>query len=111
MSGPPIAGTPEEWGILRYIPRQHLPNCEVWAFGSRARRGAKPFSDLDLAIIGETPMDDIGALKDALCESDLPFRVDIVEWARLDATFQRIVEAGRVIVQTSSTPTKRVPTY
>ena len=104
MSGPPIAVTPEEWGILRDILRRHLPNREVWAFGSRASRRAKPFSDLDLAIIGETPIDDLGALTDALCESDLPFRVDIVDWARIDETFQRIVEAGRVIVQSSSTP-------
>ena len=53
---PDIAITSEQWQIVAAIIQKHIPNTTVWAFGSRAKHQAKPFSDLDLAIIGETPM-------------------------------------------------------
>lgn len=104
MIAPPIDVRPEEWRILRDILRQYVAGREVWAFGSRTRGAAKTYSDLDLAIIGDRPLDDIGALRDALCESDLPFRVDIVDWAATAESFRRIIEAGHVVIQTSSAP-------
>ena len=33
-----------------------MPNRKVWAFGSRATGTTKPFSDLDLAILGDQPL-------------------------------------------------------
>jgi hypothetical protein len=60
---------------------------------------------LDLAIVGETTLDDIGALRDTLCESDLPYRVDIVELAHTDETFRQIIESDRIAIQSGSTQT------
>ncbi len=106
MSVLPIDIRPKDWGILRDILGRQMPGREVWAFGSRARGTAKPFSDLDIAIVTDAPLplEEIGALKDALTESELPFRVDIVDWACTDAAFRKIIEKDRVVVQSSSTP-------
>ncbi len=46
------------------------------AFGSRARRNAKKFSDPDLAIIGEHPigLDLSSRLAEAFAASNLPYK-------------------------------------
>ena len=46
---PDIDISPGQWDIVHDILQRHVPGHEVWAFGSRARRRAKPYSDLDLA--------------------------------------------------------------
>ncbi len=33
------------------ILRKYVPQCEVWAFGSRVTSRARSYSDLDLAIV------------------------------------------------------------
>ncbi len=92
---------PEEWAIVSGILRAFLPGREIWAFGSRATGTAKPYSDLDLALIGETPLplDTLAALREAFSESDLPWKVDLVDWATTNATFRKVIEARRVVVQ------------
>lgn len=76
------------------ILRHHLPGREVWAFGSRATGRARRHSDLDLAVLGETPLsfERSGALAEAFSDSDLPFRVDVVDWTRTSETFRQIIE-------------------
>ena len=60
----------------------------VLAFGSRVRRAqkpiVKPFADLDIALTG-LPLDpaDLYLLRDAMSQSQLPFRVDICYWLDL----------------------------
>jgi predicted nucleotidyltransferase len=46
-------------------------------FGSRVQGTAKPFSDLDLAVMGDVPLDfrQLADLKDAFAESDLPWLI------------------------------------
>ena len=95
---------PRHEAIVREILRSTAPDCEVWAFGSRAHgRGLKPFSDLDLAVIGggNALGQRCAALRRALEDSSLPFRVDVVEWASLDDTFRELIRRERVVVQTS----------
>ena len=78
-----------------------MPHYEVWAFGSRAKRMAKPYSDLDLAVIADQPLrlETQGALADAFAESELPWRVDVVDWATASDAFRSIIERDKVIVQ------------
>ena len=86
-------------GIVRDILRAHLPkSARVWVFGSRATGTARRWSDLDLAIDAGRPLtlDETAALREAFEESDLPYRVDLVDWHAIDARFRRIIEAGRV---------------
>lgn len=80
---PLIDVRPDLWDIVRGILQAHVPQYEVWAFGSRAKWTAKPYSDLDLAVISTAPLplETSAALSDAFAESDLPWRVDVVDWA------------------------------
>mgnify|MGYP000237540070 CR=1 FL=1 len=91
----------EEWHIVEAILQRHVPDREVWAFGSRAKWTAKEFSDLDLAILGETSLtlDKSAALADAFAESDLPWKVDVVDWATTSSSFRKIIERDKVVVQ------------
>ena len=78
-----------------------MPGCEVRAFGSRATRTAKDYSALDLAVVGNGPIDSraLGRLKAALDESDLPMRVDVLDWHFTSESFREAIEPDHVIVQ------------
>ena len=102
MSTPPtrVDLRPDHWAIVRNALRRYVPDREVLVFGSRATCTAKEYSDLDLAIMGEEPLSlrVVSALEEALGESDLPFKVDIVDWARIDEGFRRIIRGHGVVV-------------
>jgi len=104
MTVPPIDKSPQEWCIVRDILHRHVPDREVWDFGSRAKRNARTYSDLDLAVITDTPLPFAcgGGLAEDFSASDLPFRVDILDWATTRDDLRRIVERDRVIVQPAS---------
>lgn len=98
---PKIDIRPDHWEMVRDILQKHVPQHEVWAFGSRAKWAAKEFSDLDLAVIGNKPLslDVSAALSDEFSESDLPYRVDVVDWATTSESFRKIIERDKVVVQ------------
>ncbi len=72
----------------------HVPGREIRVMGSRVSGRARPFSDLDLVIMGDEPLDlrSLSQLRDAFDESSLPFAVDIVEWASASDMFRRIID-------------------
>jgi type I restriction enzyme, S subunit len=98
---PPIDIDPGHWALVRSILQKHVPHHTVWAFGSRAKWTAKPYSDLDLVIATDQPLPlhTSAALADDFSESDLPWKVDVLDWAVLSAEFRQIVERDRVVVQ------------
>ena len=99
MSAHAIDMTPEHRRLAAGILRAHLPRgATVWAFGSRATRQARRYSDLDLAIDAGRPLslDETAALAEAFSDSDLPYRVDIVDWRAIDAEFARLIAANRL---------------
>lgn len=98
---PPIDITPRDWVDVLRILREQAPSMEVWAFGSRARRTAKPYSDLDLALITRQPLslEQLASITDAFATSDLPIRVDVVDWTATSEAFRKIIERDKVVVQ------------
>jgi len=94
---------PDYWDIVSAILREHVPDRKVLAFGSRATWTAKKYSDLDLAVLGDEPLtlNISAALSEEFSESDLPFKVDIVEWARIDETLRAKINRDGVAVQDS----------
>lgn len=98
---PPVELDARDWRIVQAILARLLPNQEVWAFGSRARGGAKKYSDLDLALVGEErlPFSLLNELAEAFDESDLTIKVDLVDWTATSEAFRRIIEQDRVVVQ------------
>ena len=86
---------------MQHILQTHLSDMEVWAFGSRARNTAKPYSDLDLALISKEPLSlqRLADITSAFEESDLTIRVDIVDWATCSQTFRDVIAKDKVVVQ------------
>lgn len=78
---------------VRQILARHVPHREVRAFGSRVTHQAKPYSDLDLAIMGAEPVSASIMAHLALDfeESDLPFRVDLVQWRNAPASLRQVI--------------------
>ena len=98
---PKLQITNEEKNIVQNILQQYVPNCEVWAFGSRATNSAKKYSDLDLAIIGKQPLSvqKMADLNNAFSESDLIWKVDIVDWCNISDWFKKIIAKDKIIFQ------------
>jgi predicted nucleotidyltransferase len=95
-----IDATDEQLKIIVDILKRCVPHCEVRAFGSRYNGTSKEYSDLDLAIIGEDELDwqVIANLKDEFEESDLPFRVEVLDWHTVSPEFRKVIEMGYEVV-------------
>ncbi|WP_108645789.1 nucleotidyltransferase family protein [Polynucleobacter rarus] len=100
---PPIEVSSSEWKIIEEILITFAPNQEVLAFGSRAKFLAKPYSDLDLALKGEMPLNlsSVVDLKEAFSNSDLTFKVDIVQWENISEAFREIISKNSVLIKKS----------
>ena len=92
---------PDHWAIVRRILQKHVPQYAVWAFGSRAKWSAKEYSDLDLAIITEKPLplSISAALDEDFSESDLPWKVDVVDWASTSDAFRKAIAQDKIVLQ------------
>lgn len=97
--------TPEQLKKLRELLTRHLPNTEVWAYGSRVKGTAKPWSDLDLAVIaGPQQKAAVADLREAFEESDLPFRVDLFVWDEIPETFRDNIRRERIVLTSVEQP-------
>lgn len=87
--------------VVKKILRQYVPDCEVLVFGSRLTDQVKSYSDLDLALHGKQKIEreKLIELKDAFEESNLPFRVDVLDWHRIAESFRKIIQKDFVIIQ------------
>ena len=86
---------------MRRILREHLPEAEVRAFGSRVAGGARQYSDLDLAVVGTSEFDwgRLSRVSTALSKSNLPIRVDLLDWHEVSARFRRVIGEKFVVIQ------------
>lgn len=64
--------------------------ARAYVFGSRVSGGARRYSDLDLALEWVRPLglDVLGEIAEALSESDLAYKVDIVDLATVTPAFR-----------------------
>jgi predicted nucleotidyltransferase len=92
---------PEWLDIIRRIFAVHLPEVEVIAYGSRVSGTAHGGSDLDLVVRNRNnpllPTGNLGAVRDAFSESNLPILVDIQDWARIPDGFREEIELTGVV--------------
>lgn len=75
--------------ILISILEKH--DYQFFVFGSRANGRAKKFSDLDLVFFDPIPNNVLINIEDELEESDLPYKVDIVDYNKCDEDFKKII--------------------
>ena len=86
--------------MLEALLQEHLPEVEVWAYGSRVNGESHDGSDLDLVLRGPgLAKIDISRLVDfeeALRDSTVPFLVEAHDWARLPESFHSSIERDYV---------------
>jgi predicted nucleotidyltransferase len=89
--------------LVESLLRTHVPDMEVWAYGSRVSGGSHDASDLDLVLRNPHNLQEevasLAELKEAFIESNLPIRVDVMDWARIPESFHREIERAHVVVQ------------
>ena len=78
---------------------KYLPHTSVWAHGSRVTGNAKPWSDLDLVVFtGTQDKYQLSLLKEALEESNLSLRVELLEWDSLPDNFKKNITAFHAVL-------------
>ena len=96
---------PNHLDIVERILAEHVPGCEVRAFGSRAAWTARDYSDVDLAVVGDGPLHwrTLSRLREAFEESRLPMRVDVLDWHAISEGFREAIKSDCVVVQEAVT--------
>jgi uncharacterized protein len=84
--------------VLSILAATLPASTTAWVFGSRATGRARRYSDLDLAIDAGRPLtlDETARLNEAFRESDLPYRVDLVDWQGIGDRFRQTIAADRL---------------
>ena len=87
---------------LEALLREHVPDVEVWAYGSRVNGRSHPGSDLDLVLRSST-LEPLGTeyleLIDAFEQSNIPILIQAHDWARLPEPFHKQIEQDYVVLQ------------
>lgn len=73
--------------------------CVIYLFGSRATGSAGPTSDYDLAALAKDNLSGkLSWLRQRLEQSDIPYKIDLVDLQTVSADFKQRVQAeGQVI--------------
>ena len=95
---------PSRWlNLIQQMLAAHVPNAEVWAYGSRVTGGSHDASDLDLVVrnpgVLSAQTRDLAELRGAFVESKLPIRVDVLDWAAIPESFHREILRAYVVLQ------------
>lgn len=94
---------PRYLDTVQAILHQHLPQAEVWAYGSRVYGDCHDTSDLDLVVRNPaalaTACPELADAAEAFSHSNLPIMVQIVDWARIPPAFHDEILAGYVVVK------------
>ena len=99
---------PKHRRMLEGLLREHLPDVEVWAYGSRVNGRSHDGSDLDLVLRGpglkEIPASRLTDFEEAVRESTIPFPVKARDWTRLPERFHREIEREYVVLVCKRSP-------
>ena len=98
----PLHLSPRHRAEIEALLRKHLPEVEVWAYGSRVTGRSHDGSDLDLVLrapgLTRIPAAALADLADSIRESTIPFLVEAHDWARLPARFHRGIERNHFVL-------------
>ena len=86
---------------IERLIKHHLPDVEVWAYGSRTNGGSHEGSDLNLVLrthdLAPVNYKSYLALKETLTASSIPILVEIRDWAYLPESFHGEIEKGHIV--------------
>ena len=72
-----------------------------FAFGSRVKGNPRRFSDLDICFVEDIPWNIRAHIDEDFDESDLPYKVDVIDWNACDKNFQNLIKKDLVLIQGS----------
>lgn len=78
----------KDWKILKDILSKYP--YTFYAYGSRVKKNAKPYSDLDLCYF-DVPWNEISNIREELTKSDLPFFIELVNWKHMTDAFRESI--------------------
>lgn len=82
---------------------EHVPDAEVWAYGSRVNGRSHDASDLDLVmrspILEPIPLSQLARLREAFQQSNVPILAQFHDWARLPGSFHEEIRHRYVVVR------------
>lgn len=88
---------------VQSILKSHVPQAQVWAYGSRVNGDHYDASDLDLVVRNPTDLtiaqSNLGEVREAFSNSDLPILVQLVDWATIPKSFREEIEAAYFVLQ------------
>ena len=92
---------PKDREVVIRILDEHVPGCEVRAYGSRVKWRARQHSDLDMAVkdTASVGLFALANLRAAFEESDLPFHVDVMDWEKIPENFRKEILSKSVVLQ------------
>jgi len=97
-----ICVSESEMKIITDILRSHISHGEARAFGSRYKRVFKYYSDLDIAVVQydkkSMPIMKLAEIREAFEDSELPYRVDVLDYWGISSEFQAIIDAGYEVI-------------
>jgi type I restriction enzyme S subunit len=86
--------------VLKILQHNLTPDITVWVYGSRASGTAKLYSDLDLALERNDGKainnEQIVNLMDEFEESNLPYKVDVMDYLNAKGIFKQNVDQQRI---------------
>ena len=93
----PIDVSPEQYETILTLLRKYLPETTAWVYGSRVKWTSRPHSDLDLVVFAEPGQHlEVGELREAFEESNLPFRVDLFVWDDVPNSFRENIREQHI---------------
>ena len=98
----PISLDSNHLETVKRILELHFNGLEVLAYGSRVSGvNLTPDADLDIVVVSEKPisLEDMISVEQAFAESGLPFRVDIVDGAKLPESIQKAIKKENEVIQ------------
>lgn len=93
--------TEEYLNIILNIFKKYLigTNSKIYAFGSRAKQTAKPYSDLDLAIDmskSKLPIELEEKIKLELEDTNISYKVDIIDLNSITDSFRQNIASDLI---------------
>lgn len=95
---------PNHLDITKNILKKNISSTTlIWIFGSRISPNHKPYSDLDIALQNldnkTISLKTLASIKADFIESDLPWKVDIVDYNSISGIFKQNIDATKIDLQ------------
>lgn len=80
----------KHYDVLKSILKQ--AGVKFYIFGSRTKNKHKKFSDIDLCYKEPLSRKLLVKIKTELSESNIPYKIDIIDWNKCDPGFQDLIK-------------------